>query len=490
MLKRLKPNKKSPVLSVISMVVLLQGCMQTITQPEITQIAEEVRYAVTSQLPTMTDSIEHNARWWQAFASQELDQLVATALENNRDLRATRLRVEAAAARLRLQEDQQRPQGGLYTDLNEQQAQLIRNGEKVTSRQGRIGIEASWNLDLFGRIEASIRAVEANLQRQAYANDQVIAEIITAVVETYTRLAGAQAQLVVLEQQLASINQTVATLDTRVKEGFATPLELYRAKVLRYEFEAKRPLIAEQAAQYRSSLATLVGEMVPDLAIADSAFVLPDSQSLALVFANPQQSILDNPELLQSRTNVLQAAALSDQAKAALYPDISISGLVGWLSAGTLQLDQGEANLSITPRLQWSLLNLSALRANLQASQLEEQAVLAEYEKQLLLVLNNADQSIKTWNARNQRMAYLNERHFFAQKAENQAKVRYEEGAIPYVDYLDAQRELLAAEDAQIIAKIEWSSSYADLYRAFAGSWLYQLDQAGIEKQASLVKEG
>lgn len=458
--------------AVLPALLAASGCMVQPVHPEIIEPESAVVGQITERLEAYAVGSAEQSVWWEGFESEQLNALVDQALRNNRDLKVTALRLDAALARLNAVEDQRNPQGGLYSNLAVDRAQLSGQDDASTQKQISAGVSVQWSADLFGRIESSIRAAQAGIEKQRYAKDRVTAEIVTGVVDAYTRLAGTEMQLRVLEEQLQSLNHTVDTLDLRVNEGFATPLELYRAKVLRYEFEAKRPIIAEQAALYRSSLATLVGVAVPELHLAAGGLNLPEAQAVLPMLQHPQQTLLAAPELMEARAAIYQRAAITDQANAALYPDLRVSGLIGWLSAGTLNLGDGDENLRVAPQLQWSLLNLSALRANLQATQVEEVAQVAAYEKVLLQVLNQADRAVKTWSARSERLAHLEQRHFYAVKALEQAEVRYEEGAIPYVEFLDAQRDLLTAEDVLVLAKIDWSMAYTDLQRSFTGSWL------------------
>nr|WP_281419304.1 TolC family protein [Marinobacterium ramblicola] len=418
-------------------------------------------------------------RWWSAFDDAQLDGLVQRALQHNQDLSAAASRLDAQLARLDVARDQRRPQGGVSGSLNLSREQTPGSGVDVTRQESvSLGLAADWQLDLFGRIRAAIAQAEAELNYRQHSHEAVMAEVVTGVVKTYTLLSGTQRRLAVLERQLSSLEESVATLRLRYEEGLATPLELYRARALQHEYLARRPLLEESAAGYRETLATLVGVTSDRLQLQTASVELPAAESLAPAFGNPSLALLQTPELLQAQARVAQGMALSDRAKAALYPDVSISGVIGWLSASSLDLGDAREQLGVTPRLQWSLLNLSALKASLDAAQLEEQALLAEYERTLVTVLNRADRSIQTWAARTQRLEQIGQRHRFARQAFEQAQVRYEEGVLPYIEFLDAQRDLLDSEDALVGVQTEWLNAYADLYGAFPGSWVRLLESA------------
>jgi len=466
-----KPHN-SKALSGISLALLLSGCAitadhGTLTTPNSTAMAQ---LATAASNPVASHFTK--AAWWRAFDDAELNQLVIRALQNNRDLQASALRLEASMARLNVSQDQLRPQGGLSGSAALARSQTAYTGRDVLRQENlSLGLTATWQLDLFGRIRARIRQAEAELEEQSAAQSQVLAEVISGVVETHTRLAGTERQLRLLERQLISLEESLDVMQLRVEEGIATPLELNRTQALLHEYRARRPELEATRAGYLETLATLVGANSRELTRGYVA-VLPQLNALMLNISDPEQALLNAPELRQAQARVVRAMALSDQARASLYPEVSISGVLGWLSGSTLALGDLSKDLEINPQLSWSLLNLSALRASLSAAQLEERAVLAEYENSLLQVLNRADRAITAWGARGRLLAEMNARQRFSDAAFDQARARYEEGVLPYMDYLDAQRELLASESTLVEAQTAWLVSYVTLQQAFPGHWV------------------
>ncbi|GGB96090.1 RND transporter [Marinobacterium zhoushanense] len=465
---------------VAMLLVVLAGCSVTAPHGALPQPDSDTLNRLSSvAIQPGAQGAHAELRWWEALNDAQLDRLVERALQSNQDLAAAALRLDAQMARLDVARDQRRPQGGLSGNLNLSREQTAGSGLEVRRQESvSLGLSADWQLDLFGRIRAAIARAEAQLNYQQYSHEAVLAEVVNGVVKTYTQLSGTQRQLGVLEQQLSSLQESVATLRLRYEEGVATPLELYRAQALQHEYLARRPLLEEAAAGYRETLATLVGLTSDQLQLQLLSVALPTADSLSPVFNDPSHALMRSPELLQAQARVEQAMALSDGAKAALYPDISVSGVIGWLSASSLDLGDAREQLGVAPRLQWSLLNLSALKAGLNAAQFEEQAVLAEYEQTLLTVLNQADRSIQTWAARTQRLEQTGRRHQFARQAFEQAQARYEEGVLPYIEFLDAQRDLLESEDALVGVQTEWLNAYAEVYGAFPGNWVDALKQS------------
>lgn len=467
-----KPGIDRTLVTLVIGSALLSGCAVQATHRQLPEADEALVAQVIEPLQLPIKDPKSEPRWWRSFADPRLDQLVQQALAHNRDLQAAALRLEAELARLSQARDQRRPQGGIGASADVTRQQWSGEGPLATRKQSAAGVSADWQLDLFGRISAAIHHAEATLEQRHYAHQAVMVELVTAVVDSYAQLGGTERELSVLSRQITSIEASVTTLKYRVDEGLATPLELYRAEALRHQYLAQRPQLQEQLAIYRGTLATLVGVAVPQLDLAGGAFVLPTTDALIPALNNPAPALLRTPVLLEAQARVQQAAALSDQAQASLYPEVSVSGVAGWLSAGTLDLGDGDHQFGVSPRLSWSLFNLSALRAGLDAAQKEERALLMEYEQTLLQVLNRADRALSAWTARSQGMSQLRQRHQFAVQAFDQAKIRYEEGAIPYVEFLDAQRDLLESEAALVQMETAWTRAFVGLNSAFSGGWL------------------
>ncbi|OIN11939.1 efflux transporter outer membrane subunit [Oceanisphaera psychrotolerans] len=458
-------------LSAAGLALLLSGCALTADHAALpTANADQVRQL--SKAVAGTPAEHPGATWWTAFEDARLNRLIEQALAHNHDLAAAALRLDAQLARLDISRDQLRPQGGLAGSLNLSREQTAGSGTQVTRQENMaLGLSADWQLDLFGRLRARIRQAEAELDDRHAAQAEVRAEVVSGVVTTYARLAGTEEQLALLDQQLVSLEESLTVLRLRVEEGLETPLELNRAQALQHEYRARRPELDQARAGYVAALATLAGLNAEQLRSHTAGSRLPAPSALTPALENPGLALTEAPELRRARARVARTMALSDEARAALYPEVSLTGVLGWLSGSSLDLGDAREQLAIRPQLRWSLLNLSALRSGLKAAQLEEQAVLAEYEKTLLQVLNRADQAVQGWDARGRRLTELNTRQQFAGQAFEQARARYEEGTLPYMDFLDAQRDLLESEASLVQARSEWLEGYAELQRAFPGNW-------------------
>ncbi|WP_169716366.1 efflux transporter outer membrane subunit [Oceanimonas doudoroffii] len=472
MRKRTKTVALGRIPTLTAIAVLLAGCAVTTEHEAPSAPNQQVMQQITEQVSLNGEQAEAAAQWWHAYGDAQLNRLVEQALANNHDLEAAALRLEAGMERLRVSRDQLRPQGGVAGNVSLTRQQDPQSLNVVRQESATLGLAADWQLDLFGRIRARVRQAQANLEHRQAFEAQTMADVVSGVVATYTRLMGAEEQLALLDKQLTLLDEGVDVLTLRVEEGLSTPLELSRAQALRYEYRARRPELEVLRTQYQDAMAILTGITLPEVREQVSAAGLPALASLQLQIHEPEQALRQSPEIRLAEARVAEAVALSDEAKAALFPSISVSGVLGWMSSTSLGLGGADENLGIRPQLNWSLLNLSALKDGLDAQKLEERAVLAEFEQTWLRVLNRADRSVQDWQAQQQQMLALTRRQEYARSAYEQAESRYEEGMIPYLDFLDAQRDLLTSEAGVIDANSRLLEAFSELQRAFPGHWI------------------
>ncbi|RVU31026.1 TolC family protein [Neptunomonas marina] len=469
---------KTKLSAVIATALLVAGCATTSPRHAIPEVDYPAIEVISERLANQAELPNTGAHWWQAMGDPALDQLVERALAANHDLRAAALRVDAQLERLRVSRDQYRPQGGVAAQASSSRQQPLGGGDAQRTEQLSAGLSADWQLDLFGRISARVRQAQASTNNAQAAKAQVLADVVSGVASAYSGLAGAEEQLAVLDQQLKLLDESVDVLQFRVDEGLATSLELSRAKALQYEFRAQKPALVQQQNRYRETLAVLTGSRIQGIVTGQTAGLLASANSMSWAIDKPVVALVKAPAVLLATSNVANAFALTDEAQASLYPQVSITGVLGVLNGGGLSLGDAQGQRLVQPTLRWSLLNFAALKANLRAAKLEEQVVLEAYEKQWLTVLNRADTAISQWQSQQQRLALLVNRQRFAQEAHTQAKSRYEEGIIPYLDYLDAQRDLLSSESELVVARTQLLARYTELRRAFAGDWANTLYDA------------
>jgi outer membrane protein, multidrug efflux system len=411
------------------------------------------------------------AAWWTAFEDPTLDELERRALAGNLDLRVAVARVREARALFRDARLDQFPRvtaSAGYSDGRTPQP----GGPPLTDSTWQAGFDAGWEIDLFGRVRHAVDAARAEVG--AAEADLHDAQVLVAaeVARTYFEYLGARDRLAVARRNLATQRDTVRLTKTRFEVGLGDAVGVASAQAALANTEASIPTFTIQATQAAHRLAVLVGERPGAL----DALLAPERPRRVLAKALP---IGDASALLRRRPDVAAAerrlaaqTARVGVATADLFPRVSVTGFVGFLS-GDLSSLGGDASRmwSVAPAISWPALDLGGAQARLRAQQARGDAALAGYEQTVLLALEDVQNAIVAYAQTQERVASLARRSGASRRAAELARVRYREGAVDFLTLLDAERTLLDAEDAESAAQTALNTQVVALYKALGGGW-------------------
>ncbi|MBU2869848.1 TolC family protein [Colwellia sp. E2M01] len=455
-------NKFTATALLISTV--LSGCASQINAPEHLQSVESF-VAETNIADQLKGQDEVN--WWQQLQSTQLNQLVDDALANNYDLKTSQLQLKSALALLGAEEAEYFPQGGAYVN-----GQSTGIGDTIT-RQSSANLALSWQLDLFGRINALVDAADASAMSQGEQLRALQVEVVSSVVTGYISYQGNKQKLDILNQQIIALEQSIDVLEARVQEGIANELDLNRTRA---QLAQQQALLPEASyAQYRdlSTLAVLTGRLTGDLNLVDEQSIFTTDFTVTL--AEPNKSIALRPDISQALYNFSQASSLSVAASRALYPEVSLDAFIGVLSLGNTQLSDTEKNWQIAPQIEWSLLSYPALLAQRDSQEYLSEAAYNQYQNVVLKAVNDSELSLRLLSKSMEQKKYADRRFNFANKAFIQANSMYQEGQIPYLELLDARQDVLIAQENTVNAQIISSIAKVNAYQAFNGRWSFGL---------------
>ncbi len=410
------------------------------------------------------------ATWWAQFDDPVLEQLVHNALSDNLDLRVAVARVQQARAvfvERRLDQAPHITAGGSYDRRMQPDASL--GGERVFSESYQLGFDAGWELDLFGRQRRAAEAARADLDAEwaSLADAQVM--VAAEVARNYFELRGTQKRIAVAEQTLVNLRDTQKLTETRWQLGAGSELDVQSSRARLKAIEADIPLLEVAQTQSRHRLAVLLG-LRPE---ALDGMLAPREVA---AFAKPLP-LGDTRELLRQRADVrvaerrlAAATARVGVATADLFPRLSLTGFVGFLGGDANGLVNGSNKAwSLTPSLSWAAFDYGSVRARLRASKAEAEGVTAQYEKAVLLALEDTENALTRYAKQQARLAIIAEQAQAARRAETLAQVRYREGSEDFLTLLDAQRTQLSADDALASAESEVNVSVVAVYKALGG---------------------
>ncbi|UVE19731.1 TolC family protein [Pseudomonas sp. LS44] len=427
---------------------------------------------VTSADSGNYDRARFETLWWQQFDDPTLNQLVSQSLQGNRELRVAFARLKAARS---IRDDVANDQ--LPTATSRASSEIGKaqqpgvTEDRVNIERYDLGLDMAWELDLFGRIQRQIEASDADIGTVEAELQQLQVSLIAELVDAYGELRGAQ-----LRERIARSNlqnqQDSRNLTERLREaGVGNELDVLRADARLAATEASLPQLQAQEVRARNRIATLLGQRPEQLQVDLSPRELP-AISKALPIGDPSELLRRRPDIRSAERRLAAATANVGVATADLFPRVSLSGFLGFTAGRGSQLGSSAARAwAIAPTISWAAFDLGSVRARLRGAEADADGALASYEQQVLLALEESENAFSDYGKRQQRLLSLVRQSEASRAAAEQAAIRYREGTVDFLVLLDAERERLAAEDAQALAEVEVYRGIVAIYKALGGGW-------------------
>ncbi|AYJ86845.1 efflux transporter outer membrane subunit [Sphingomonas paeninsulae] len=407
------------------------------------------------------------ADWWVAFGDPVLTELVERALTNNPDLSAAAARVEEARAQERLSRAQLLPNISAGAGASEARA-LDPFGNAETSPGAQPTIEASYDIDLFGRLRAANAATRAQLLASEGARDTVRLGIVSSVATGYITLRALDSRLLVARDTLAARGEALRIARRRAETGYTSRLELHQAEGEYHATEQLIPQAELSIERQENALRVLLGD-VPATVMRGVA--LENFATPAIPDGLPADLLRRRPDLYQAEQNLVAADRSLDSARRAFLPNISLTGSVGLVISTLLPGSDSVGVFSIGGSILQPIFDGGRLRAQQGiAASRRDQAAFA-YRRAALNAFREVDDSLTgVLRSGQQAVALAGQRDALAAALRN-ASNRYRAGYSSYLDQLDTQRGLLTAELALVQARADRLNAYVTLYQAFGGGW-------------------
>jgi multidrug efflux system outer membrane protein len=412
----------------------------------------------------------YDPRWWAQLDDPVLAQLEDAALAANHDVRSALARLDAARAIFDEDRRNRYPKVtvGASADLRNQALPGFVD-QPLRIDTYRAGFDASWELDLFGRVRAGIQAAAANAESFEAALASVRVSVAADVARNYFELRGLQQRLTVLDRTLVNQRETLRLTTVRRDEGLGEEQDVASAAARVSAIEAELPPLRTALAAHEHRLAVLTGRAPGELTVDLAPRAYPVlAKTIAL--GPPDQLLNRRPDVRAAERRLAATAASEGVATADLYPRITITGVLGLLAGrGHLFGTSDSRAWAVTPALQWSAFDLGSARARLRGAHALTQEALAQYEKTMLLALEETDTALVTYRQQQERLVKLTDEVRESARAASLARVRYREGVADFLALLDAERTQLQAEDGAAQAEADVFTAFVGLYRTVGG---------------------
>ncbi len=414
-----------------------------------------------------------NREWWKLFRDPVLDALVAEALTGNADQSLAAARVEEADAVLRQTGAALFPEVDLGAgDVRSRSSAtdaVPLNTVPAVQEKLHLAAGTSFELDFWGKLRRASESARASALASRYGRDTLALTLAGLVTQSYVGLRALDAQVKVATATLETRASALAIVQIRLASGLASELDLRQAEGAQAAAAAQRVDLMQQRALAEHQLALLVGRMDLKLAAGDLEHLpLPPRPPAGL----PATLLEARPDVRQAEAQLVAANARIGVARAALFPSISLTGLLGGESA---QL----AGLLGAPSRIWSLgvgLNLplfDAGRLDAQVDQVsaQQKQALAAYQKAVQSAFKEVNDALVVLRRSAERDTQLDAQVTAAARALKLAQARYQAGYSPYLEVLDSQRSLNDATLSLLRNRQARLAATVDLFLALGGGW-------------------
>jgi outer membrane protein, multidrug efflux system len=415
--------------------------------------------------------------FWSLFADPMLSDLVQAALAENKDIDRARANLRASRAGTRLTGFDSWPTvtaqaTHLHLRLSEQQAPGL-SGPALERDEIEAGFDASWELDLFGRVRRGREAARADEQAASAQLRDAQVTVTGEVARNYFVLRGLQEQLAVAERNAVNQEQTLGITRARLDAGRGTELDRSRAEAQWKTTLASIPPLRSSIATTAYRLAVLTGRtpeaLASQLAVTQPMPALPEINAIG----TPDALLRRRPDIRAAERALASSTARIGVAVGDLFPRVNLIGSVGYSAAKVDGLGDPQTNFhSYGPSISWAAFDLGRVRARIDIAEAQTQAALATYESTVLNALEETEGALITYGAAQSRRATLQEAAAASTRAADLARQRFEGGLADFLNVLEAERDMLAAQDSLAQSRTQTATSLVAVYKALGGGWV------------------
>jgi len=455
-------------------VVVLCGCAAVgpnYQQPEI-QTPDEWSENISQQI-----ALDQNASlqtWWQVFNDPVLDDLIERARLANLDLKIAVTRISAARALLSSAQGGKAPviAGAASASIEHPSESESPEGSENNIQSYGLGVAASWEIDVFGRVRRSIEAAGANYQASIEDYHDVMVSLYADVATAYIDIRGTQQRIVVARKNADYMAESLKLSEDRYDSGITSRLDVVQARANLEVTLASIPALRITLEEAINRMALLLGQDAGSLqGEFEEIGPLPSTGSLVGIGV-PADVLRQRPDIRRAERLLAAQSAEVGIATAGLYPSFSLAGFFGLQSGSLSDLFKGSAlSWGLQSPVQWNLFNGGIVRSNilLQNAILEQR--LLQYEQQVLKAIQEVENALAAYNLNQVSAGHLASATVAIEEAVNLVLVQYNTGLTDFNNVLVTQRDLLAQQEQLVATRIDIETALVALYRALGGGW-------------------
>lgn len=439
------------------------------------------------------------ASWWSLLGDEALAARIEQAAAGNLDVRAATARIEQARAARGIARSAFWPQvaaGASYTDVEQSVRSPAGAGSLIEA--GFIprdidfygaGVDASWELDLFGGNRRRAEAAAADVGASVAERDAIRLAALAETASAWFEFRGAGLRLAIAERNIESQRQTLELTRRVVESGLARRIDLLRAEAQLDATRAGVPALraAMRASHYR--LAVLTGRPPGALPAGTIAPELPEAP-VALPVGTPADILRRRPDVVAAERRLAAATAGIGIAKAEFFPRLVLSASYGFEAASAADLGDGDARTTtLLPFVSWPVFQGGRLQAQLDGAGAQALEASLGYEQAVITAIADAEAALGAYAEELASFASLSAASAASREAADIARRLYEQGLADFLTVLDADRRSFEAEDRQAQSHTRLLLGLVRVYKALGGGWEFD-DSLGPRKAAATAGSG
>jgi NodT family efflux transporter outer membrane factor (OMF) lipoprotein len=448
----------------------------------------------------VAEAIDPN--WWNLFNDPELTALEHRVAGENLDVQVATARLEESRAQLGITGAAQFPTlnaNGSYTRQKSSNVGEFANAPTALGANGasgntagglgsrklnpfdvyQVGFDASWELDLWGKVRRSVESAKASVVSSAEARRDTLLTSLAEVARDYVQLRGTQLLLQIARDNLKTSQQSLQLTQQRAAGGVTTDLDVANAAAQVHSTAAEIPRLEQQESEEINAISLLLGQppnaLQAELITPKPVPPVPPRVPVGL----PSELARRRPDIRQAEANLHAATADIGVAVANFYPSVTLSGSIGFQAIQPWKTFTGNAlQYSGGPGITIPLFEGGQLKATLELRKAQEQEAAIVYQKTVLNAWHEVDNALTAYQTEQARRDQLIQAVAQNERALGLAQSRYQEGVADFLQVLTAQQNLLSTQQQLALATTNVSANLVALYKALGGGWETQMPRA------------
>lgn len=449
----------------LALVLLLTACTATSAKHDagVAVPAAWSKHSDAALAPAVADKVDH--QWWGHFDDPVLTTLMTQALAGNKTLAIAKARVEEARALRGVNRSALFPQVNANAGVSRGNEGVLANDQ--TASLSEANVEATWELDIFGRNQARVREAGAILESEEASRQAVMVGLLAEVARTYFEARNLESQLNITRRNLDTQTQTLDLINAQLQGAYASDFDVQRASAQVSITQSQLPVLQTGYDAAVNRLNVLLGQS-PGTAITGLSTRTPYKKlDSNIVLSAPATVLATRPDVAAAERLFAARAEGTKAARAELFPRISLLGLFGVQDSSAMSASPWGIGASLVQ----PVLNFGRIRGQIDAADAREEQAFLAYQQTVLEAVENMENALSGYYNEMGRNTSLRNAFTQTEKASELARQQYTSGYIGLLDLLVIQRQVLDAESALAASDAKLRQDLVNIYTAAGGGW-------------------